>query len=1244
MTKGARSASYEYDQGGRLVGLRDNTYGYRRFSYDAAGQLIRTIDGLGNRTHMKYDAAGNIAQVMDSTGQITRYEYDALNRLTRTINAAGIAFEYGYDAAGRLTRAFDGVHERTYEYDYKHGGELRYAFCDGVRIAQYGSENKGRTVWVRDYATAQALDGRAPEEAYVEHRYEYDSAGQLVKRSRSAVIDPHSPDSEHKMSKSTDVENQVQALNTFVSTGAYTLTYSYDADGNRTATVTPYGTSHAVYDGAGHVIRRETYSTGEDKPVVSTYSYDVMGQLVRAQVGDIVSTWRFDASGRVSEYGKNLVAEEASDVAGGIEAENQGINEKTQITRDAQGRVAGVQTNNSLVMYSYDAAGQLIGAREGDLEYEWVFENGLMVSEKLYRVDDAEQYKRTVLSERSFEYNVLNQLVQTETLEYAAAIAPEFVGLHHEVINRVTTTYTYDAAGYRVREYTASNQGTRTAREYEWGVWGGLSSVTTTSNSDAFHTEALGVRGVASRVRLVTDATGELAQVTGVDSISMPVLWDSLSDTPQVLGVGAVSAPDCDGGFSQVGVPQGLNPWGVPDPAGIAHIPGTGSFDPFSQVLPEGVSFTGAGSVRIAGLDVMGARTFDGVSKRFLSTDPLAPVAGSPWFADPYSFVGSSPMNMVDPWGTTEVSVALAQDTSFEGWLSRNRQEVSRALIAVGIVVSIVSIPIPGLSVAIVAGTLSGSSMAASITLNSDASLKSGGYVDTGDVAFAATVGGITGGLTAAAGYGAAYSVEKWVAPKAVEGFSKVRSTFSPSTSSAIQTSERAIAAETRFVPQGSNLVNSSSNAARVANVESKVTSASPTAVKWENVPVVAAGTKGASTGVRSGIPTRTVTVSASQGKAVPLVATGSKGASSLKAAGPAQVGKVPGAPAAAVASKGTQIGSKSASGELRAVGPVNVGKSSSGTAKPTVGQRLKAVGANAAVNGLTGGTTNLTAYSAQTALDPTKDWDLGEALVYAGTGATGNILGGSANPAAGSVSKYLGFKPNGIGQKSLEAGFAGGMSVANGELWAGMSGNPTSGGDKVYNFASGAGLSQVGNIGSKNHKLKNVKVGPLGQPLKAPEYLGSYRQMGLEHPALLTSRSGRKPLFVNSTTNASLVALSDAAKKYGVDRLLNFEGAPAYPVPSPGPSPAPLSVDSDGFGMSGGEVQVLDPEDIREPGDVQTPEDIREPENVQEPENVYPAEGVYAPADVQPDEDLMRRQGLDDSDGGVSDGLSQDG
>ena len=136
---------------------------------------------------------------------------------------------------------------------------------------------------------------------------------------------------------------------------------------------------------------------------------------------------------------------------------------------------------------------------------------------------------------------------------------------------------------------------------------------------------------------------------------------------------------------------------------------------------------------------------------------------------------------------------------------------------------------------------------------------------------------------------------------------------------------------------------------------------------------------------------------------------------------------------------------------------------------------------------------------------------------------------------------------------------------------------------------------------------------------------------MGLEHPALLTSRSGRKPLFVNSTTNAGLVAVSDGVKKYGVDRLLNFEGAPAYPVPSPGPSPVPLSVDSDGFGMSGGEVQVLDPENIQDPGDVQVPGDIRGSGNVRDSEGIVLGEEKFSGADgVSWDEDVDPVEGSD--------------
>ena len=146
---------------------------------------------------------------------------------------------------------------------------------------------------------------------------------------------------------------------------------------------------------------------------------------------------------------------------------------------------------------------------------------------------------------------------------------------------------------------------------------------------------------------------------------------------------------------------------------------------------------------------------------------------------------------------------------------------------------------------------------------------------------------------------------------------------------------------------------------------------------------------------------------------------------------------------------------------------------------------------------------------------------------------------------------------------------------------------------------------------------------------------------MGLGHPGVAHPSPSWKPLALNSTTNAGLVAVSDGVKKYWVDRLLNFEGAPAYPVPSPD-----SAGETAGFGAPDSGAQVREPggvqvpEYIQEWEDIQVPEDSYGSENVQEPENVYPVEGVYIPADAQPKEGLTQGQNLDE---GVVEGLSQD-
>ena len=682
---GVRVASYEYDLCGRLIGVRDSSFGQRRFKYDAAGQIIQATDGLGFRTHFSYTATGQVCRVVDASGQVTDYEYDALDRLVRVIKAAGTddesVQEYAYDAAGRLIRAHDGVREYTHVYDYAAGGRLSHTCVDGVKAAEFGVEDQGRTVWVRDYASAQALEAGASEDAFVQHRFVYDARGLLIERSRSSVM----TDTSGASSGTADVDAQVQALNTFTNTGAYTLTLGYDADGYRTRMVTPYGETAITYDGAGRVvsISRAAQDAHRESPAAQ-YSYDAMGRLIRAQLGDILSRWEFDSeSGLVCSYSRENTAK-ADSV------------ERTEVIRDEQGRIVGLDSADGLVVYTYDAAGQLTGSRSGDLEFEWVFEAGLMVSERTWRhssgTDESEEPSRVLSGERSFAYNRLNQLTEIIATDHTA-----------EHTFTTTTTYEYNAAGERTREIITDDRGVQQVREYAWGVYSGLASVT-----DTYVTAHGGE--AASRVRMVTDVTGELAQVAGMNGVSVPLLWDPDAAMPQILGAGGMPAPGSDGGFSQVGIAGGFDPWAVPSILGSApdaqgmNIPGlphalsADDSGVWESMLPAGFSFTGAGSVRVAGLDVMGARVFDGASKRFLSTDPLAQVPGTGFFADVYAFCGNNPVGLMDPWGLKPMSPDEFQkysqeqyDKFWKGVRNVGEWALAGTMIVVGAALSIIS-------------------------------------------------------------------------------------------------------------------------------------------------------------------------------------------------------------------------------------------------------------------------------------------------------------------------------------------------------------------------------------------------------------------------------------------------------------------------------------------------------------------------------------------------------------------------
>jgi len=667
---GRRVATYAWDACNQLVRVQDSTFGTRRYAYNELGQLVRVTDGLGNRTFFAYDADGLLTSVTDPTGAITEYEYDAAGRILEvakkphpdsTVTAPAIRTTYTWDAAGRLLSEDDGVRTRSFEYDAR-TGDLTRTLIDGSLAAEYGTGKPalpGSTItWMKDHT------GDAP----VTYRRVFDAAGNLVEYTRQ--VDG---------TENTSDPGTAEALETFTSTGSYTLTYAYDADGFRTMMLTPYGASQWVLDGSGRPIRSINTASVADpgvrerESVIGEFSYDVMGHLVRAQVGETISTWDFDQDGLVSSYERTS------------EQGDENTAEGVQVIRDRTGRIIGLDsTTSGLVMYSYDEAGQLTGARADGYELTWVYESGLMVAERLYHHNTAEDETtqgRVLLGERQFIYNGLNQLLHCTTIErpYTVGEGVSAAWVSTEV------SYTYNAAGQRTGQKSITSDGVIQERTYTWGITGALATVSDTT-TDAHGAE---VPGLCSRLRVHADATGVATAITGNDQVTVPLLWDPTSSAPHLLGAGNIPAAGADGGFSQAAVPGGFDPWSVPGVpntgvgfgalsapglgtisatgAAASQSPGlpsalgapgvSGAFALLTSVgLPEGVSFTGSGTLAVGGLALMGARVFDPSSKKFLSQDPLPPIVGAGWFADSYSFLGHDPVGMIDPWGTAPLS------------------------------------------------------------------------------------------------------------------------------------------------------------------------------------------------------------------------------------------------------------------------------------------------------------------------------------------------------------------------------------------------------------------------------------------------------------------------------------------------------------------------------------------------------------------------------------------------------------
>lgn len=716
---------YAYDAAGRVVRCVDAAWGTRSFSYDACGRMVKAVSGVGGTcffdydgagrllarrvatsegfatTSYAYDAVGNVVSVTDPFGAVTKYAYDGAHRCTEVINPDGSRVSYAYDGAGEVASM----------HVAKPGERLGRLACAWVR------DRAGRCLTVKDYLAGENLarlgaqrsaaatvatvkttvgsanasattaagrssigvsDGAESEaDVYVQTTYVSDALGRLVRVDSAPKLgDEVSDTAFFAAGNRVSAAGDASAAEVFASTGAWSLAYSYDADGNVVQRTTPYGSTVYGYSPGGRIrstqqipagVGVEDSSSAGDKPGVAEFAYDALGYLERVQVGECVSSWVRDTSGAVMGYTEEVLGG-ANEPSGSSSGVVQGV----RVRRNPAGKITRVEdtVKGSWCEYAYDASGRLIRAvSSDDVSVVWVYDPvGLLMREETHQ-------EGALVRVRAFSY--VGERVQTVRLYEAledgggssaapvAGVVEDLAGLDaSSLVCTGSVQYSYDVRGFR----TGATDHTGAAVTWGWDALGSLERVERINHSSdsllGSHLSAASdgnsaVWFAASSVRNMPVAVG--SQQDGQGAVVSPLIWDTtVPDAASLVGVGvteAVSAGSVLGGRDSILTGTGMGAYGFgTDIFGVASPVTWGSNTTAAAGnglpgLPADAGLTAQGALATVGGELMGARLYDPVTAGFLSPDPVEPVAGSGYMGASYLFASGDPVNLHDPTG-----------------------------------------------------------------------------------------------------------------------------------------------------------------------------------------------------------------------------------------------------------------------------------------------------------------------------------------------------------------------------------------------------------------------------------------------------------------------------------------------------------------------------------------------------------------------------------------------------------------
>jgi RHS repeat-associated protein len=229
------------------------------FTYDAASEQLTAADNNGTYT-MAYDVLGRMTSEQEPYGQALTFTFDAAsNRATRSDSQSGMATET-YDVLNRLVTyqyLVSGVATISLDQTWTKRDQLatqsRYSDLTGTNLV--GTTSYGYDAAARE-TNLQFKDGSGNNIS--NFTYSYDPGSRLTAETLNGSTTSYQYDGDNQLTQSG------------------TLTYGYDANGNR---------------------KNTGYTTGTGNQLTNdgtwTYTYDAEGNLQKKSKGSLLETWTY---------------------------------------------------------------------------------------------------------------------------------------------------------------------------------------------------------------------------------------------------------------------------------------------------------------------------------------------------------------------------------------------------------------------------------------------------------------------------------------------------------------------------------------------------------------------------------------------------------------------------------------------------------------------------------------------------------------------------------------------------------------------------------------------------------------------------------------------------------------------------------------------------------------------------------------------------------------------------------------